>query len=241
MDRILVTKEGINLIKKTAFCHNSNPERYMSWDKYDPDLGLVYFETFWVDHEKHGRILKTVGAVYKELSNCILKEFKNILDDKKFIKYDTLFNSCEISKKYLYTIFKDGIQLNYVKFDEIKSLFDFHEFNKEKIEDIILENLKRKYKDFILDTTNDFIYIINGFLGYGLYNTEINTIIDAKVKFKKDFNERVTVDIIPPDVKLKKIDFINSVEDIPAQESKGYDIETGGLDDIFEIKTNIYR
>ena len=241
MDRELVTKEGINLIKKTAFCHDSNPELYMSWDRYDPDLGLVYFRTFWVDHEKNGKMLKTVGVIYKALSNCILKEFKNILDDKKFIEYDKLFNSCEISRKYLYTTSEHGIQRNYIKFDEVKSLSDYHEFNKEKIEDIILENLKRKYKDFILSTTNDFIYFINGFLGYGLYNTEIANIIDAKVKFKEDFNERVTVGIIPLNVKLKKIDFINSVEDIPTQESKGYDIETGGLDDIFEIKTNIYR
>jgi len=237
----IVTKEGINLIKKTAFCHNSNPELYMSWDRYIPNLGLVYFRTFWVDHEKNGKILKTVGVIYKELSNCILKEFKNILDDKRFLDYYKLFNSSEISKKYLYTTLESGIQCNYIKFDEVKSLSNYREFNKEKIEDIILENLKRKYKDFILSTTNDFIYFINNYLNYGLFNIEIDTIIDAKNKFKEDFNKRVIVDTIPSDVKIKKIDFINSVEDIPTEEFKGYDIETGGLDDIFEIKTNIYR
>lgn len=260
MDNKFVIQEGIELVKKTAFCHNSEPKIYKMWTKDVPNLGQVHFISFFVTHDMQGKILKTVGLCYKLLTNCMLDELVKVLKTKKFDDYDKLYETCEEVKKY--SVLCDSLyyhQLSkkyHLRFDEVKSLPQDEQFNKDKIEKIIIENLVRKRDKFIKDSTIPLITYINETLIDGITTNEIIKIMDALNKYPKNDNEddSVCIGIIPPGTKLKGIDYeiIKSKNVIPLNknfesekisesEKNGYNIDTSELNDIFEIKTNIYR
>ena len=254
MDNKFVIQEGIELVKKTAFCHNSEPKIYKKWTKDVPNLGQVHFISFLVTHDKLGKVLKTVGLCYKLLTNCMLDELVEVLKTKKFDDYDKLYETCEEVKKY--SVLCDSLyyhQLSkkyHLRFDEVKSLPQDEQFNKDKIEKIIIENLVRKRNKFIKDSTIPLITCINENLIAGINTKEIVKIMNALKEYPKNDNEdnSVCIGIIPPGTKLRGMGYeiITSKNVIPLNkdpepEEIQYDIETGGLDDIFEIKTNIYR
>jgi len=254
MDNKFVIQEGIELVKKTAFCHNSEPKIYKKWTKDVPNLGQVHFISFLVTHDKLGKVLKTVGLCYKLLTNCMLDELVEVLKTKKFDDYDKLYETCEEVKKY--SVLCDSLyyhQLSkkyHLRFDEVKSLPQDEQFNKDKIEKIIIENLVRKRNQFIKDSTIPLITCINETLIDGISTKEIVKIMNALKEYPKNDNEddSVCIGIIPPGTKLRgmKYEIITSKNVIPFNKDPepkeiGYDIETSGLDDIFEIKTNIYR
>lgn len=257
MDNKFVIQEGIELVKKTAFCHNSEPKIYKKWTKDVPNLGQVHFISFLVTHDLHGKILKTVGLCYKLITNCMLDELVEVLKTKKFYNYDGLYEKCEEVKKYSVlceSLYYHQLDKKYhLRFDEVKSLQQDEQFNKDKIEKIIIENLVRKRDKFIKDSTIPLISYINETLIDGINTKEIVKIMDALKEYPKNDNNNNQdnsdcIGIIPPGTKLKGMGYeiITSKNVIPLDkvykpEKNGYDIETGGLDDIFEIKTNIYR
>lgn len=254
MDNKFVIQEGIELVKKTAFCHNSEPKIYKKWTKDVPNLGKVHFISFLVTHDLHGKILKTVGLCYKLITNCMLDELVEVLKTKKFDDYDTLYEKCEEVKKYSVlceSLYYHHLDRKYhLRFDEVKSLQQNEQFNQDKIEKIIIENLVRKRNKFIKDSTIPLISCINETLVDGINTKEITKIMNALKEYPNngDKDDSVCVEIIPPGAKLRgngyeiiKAKNVIPLNKVSKPEKSGYDIETGGLDDIFEIKTNIYR
>ena len=257
MDDKFVIQEGIELVKKTAFCHNSEPKIYKKWTKDVPNLGQVHFISFLVTHDLHGKILKTVGLCYKLITNCMLNELVEVLKTKKFDDYDGLYEKCEEVKKYSVlceSLYYHQLDKKYhLRFDEVKSLQQDEQFNKDKIEKIIIENLVRKRNKFIKDTTIPLITYINETLIDGINTKEITKIMNALKEYPNNDNNddkdnSVCIGIIPPGTNLRgmKYEIIKAKNTIPlnnvsSSDKLGVDIETGGLDDIFEIKTNIYR
>ena len=310
MDINFIIKEAKELLNKTTLNICGEPKIYEFWRVNVSELGTIYFVSFLIDSIdiiKYGcinRQIKTIGLCYKTIKKCILPELCNVTDisNRNLCLYDPFINN--IIENHFNKYIATYNNLKIVRFDEYKILNTADQkFDKKKIEEIITENIYRKYCDLVIKTTlpimDSYIKItgnnisdvikekIKNELKDFKFNANINTlqIIESNniklnyEKFMKDieiipddifthdcsedkyelgclcdkkpnnsktnidnnFDNRVTVGIIPPDVKIKKIDFINSVEDIPTQKFKGYDIETGGLDDIFEIKTNIYR
>lgn len=224
-DITFIINQSKEIINRCSFCNNRYNEKFAKifkfWELNNiPNLGNIKFICWKVWNDQLGdHQYKTIGLCYNKIQDCILPKFKNIIDKHNF-NYNLLYNVCnKNSGKYNWVI--DYNNEPYIRFDEIKScaICDEKYFDSSKIQKIILENLLRKKSEFIINKTPDMIWFINENIPTGISLEETNIINDEIDLFKKEknFNDILNVGFT-------------------------YDTDiTHDVEDLFEIKTNIYR
>ena len=262
MDINFIIKEAEKLLNKTTLNICGEPKIYKFWQVNVSELDTIYFVSFSIDIIKYGcinRQIKTIGLCYKTIKKCILPELCNVTDisNRELCLYDPFIN--EIIGNYFNKYITTYNNLKILRFDEYKSTDQ--KFNKEKIEEIITENIYRKYCDLVIETTLPIMDSYIKISGNKITGNNISNVIKEKIKNElKDFKFNANINTLQiigsNNIKLnngKPMKDIETLTDILTHNYSKDKYELGCLydkksnnsktntDNDFEIKTNIYR